>query len=455
MTQPHLFDPHTGERLQPKFDPYTGKPLVSEEVIEQVKADTVEATLVNTTPNVSVNAETQQTLVQSQIELTKAEEARTDQMMELAQNTSVGQLTPEQILGALTPAQVKQAHELAAKVKSNDTVSIQSFGYEVQSRLDNQADKILSQANTRDLEVVNESLVGLMTQLNQVTPDDIAKARKKGLFGFLKKSAETKLFELKTKAQTVERSIVDVKSQLQAHRNEMTKDLQLIDQMFMNARDYFEDLNVTIAAGQLSLNQMRQELQQLQAEYERTQDPLLSQDIQNLMQNIALMDQKIHDLILVQDVTLQQGYQLGLMKRNATSLVQKLDNSVNVVIPIWKSQIGMSISLLKSETALKAQQAVNEMTDQLISSVSRQVKDATIATAEANNRDVVSIETVREGHKNLIEAAEKYIDITENGMIRRQQVQKELAESSQRLQLALENAAEKMINAPESIKKLS
>lgn len=424
---------------RPKFDAMTGEPIIYDDEIANIGGQVVDT-------KSQVAQSNQQAEFISQEAMRDVHHMRDvySQKSELVAKTQ--NLTPTQILDGLSDEERQKAYQISQTVSLNDDRSIQEFGHDVQAKLDAFSDANLARASMQDSEMAGELLMNLMTELKEVSPEDLANSRKKGLIPFFRKKVETKIFETLQKTKSVQENITNIQTQILNQHSRLMEDMANLDQTYHQTKAYFDELTLTIAGGQLAIVDMKEnQLKAMQEEYQKTGDPMLGHEIQTAMQTISSMSQKLNDLILVQNVILNQSYQMAITKRSQQVLTNKLLNTNNIVIPIWKDQISMSIQLLRSEESISTLNTINETTNKLIAGVSGQVKDAAIATAKLDNTDVIQLETIKKLHTDLIDTTNTILEIQENGEARHQRIQKEVKDSQLRLQESVTKASNKML----------
>lgn len=107
--------------------------------------------------------------------------------------------TPATVLNALTPMQLEKAKAIARELNLQDSKSVMKFGYQSQQKLEAASDQLLRSTNGNDNEEIARMITHLMSSVNEVMPDDIAKARKAGLFPWAKKKAKQRMLLCKLK----------------------------------------------------------------------------------------------------------------------------------------------------------------------------------------------------------------------------------------------------------------
>jgi uncharacterized protein YaaN involved in tellurite resistance len=120
------------------------------------------------------------------------------------------------------------------------------------------------------------------------------------------------------------------------------------------------------------------------------------------------------------------GPQTRLLQNNDTVMIEKIDTSLMNTIPLWKSQMVISMGLERSHQATQAQAAVTNMTNELLKKNSEMLKMGTINTAREAERGIVELETLKKTNQDLISTLDEVMKIQSEGRQKRAEAEKEL-----------------------------
>ena len=217
---------------------------------------------------------------------------------------------------------------------------------------------------------------------------------------------------------------MEIVSALQGHQKQLISDATMLDELYKQNEQYYHELTLYIIAGELKLRRLREEeLPPLLAKAQETANPADAQAASDFSQLIERFDKRIHDLKLTRMVSVQMGPQIRLMQQNDNVLAERIQSTIANTIPLWKSQMVISLGMQHAEEALKAQKSVTDMTNDLLRSNAERLKMGTIETAKEAERGVVDLETIRVANTALIET------LTEVQRIQREGAQKRAAAS--------------------------
>ena len=118
--------------------------------------------------------------------------------------------------------------------------------------------------------------------------------------------------------------------------------------------------------------------------------------------------------------------QIRLLQNNDAELIEKIQSSITNTIPLWKNQMVLALGINDAKKALKEQQAVTNLTNEMLVKNSETLKQGTIDIAKESERAIVDIETLKKTNKNLIDTLDSVIKIHEDGRVKRAQAEEEL-----------------------------
>ena len=95
-------------------------------------------------------------------------------------------------------------------------------------------------------------------------------------------------------------------------------------------------------------------------------------------------------------------------------------------IPLWKSQMVLSLGLAHSQQAMEAQRAVTDMTNELLKKNADALKTATVETAKESERGIVDMETLKHTNESLISTLDEVMRIQDEGRQKRREAEAEI-----------------------------
>ena len=359
-------------------------------------------------------------MAEEKIVLTLNEEVQEEkkvEMPEIPQNS----YSEEDIL---TEEQKKQVDEFVKQIDLTQSNVVLQYGSAAQRKIANFSDNTLQSVKTKDLGETGEMLSDLIVELKGF---DAIETEKKGIAAFFKKQSN-KASALKSKYDAAEKNVDRIVHSLEDHQIQLMKDIELLDQLYEKNMTNFKELTMYILAGKKKLKEVREN--ELPVLIEKAQRSGLAEDSQKANDLAGLcerFEKKIYDLELTRNVALQMGPQIRLVQNNDTLMTEKIQSTIVNTIPLWKSQMVIALGLHHSQQAIKAQQAVDEMTNSLLRKNADTLKQATIEVARESEKGIVDIETLKHTNSQLISTLDEVVKIQDEGRQKRQEAEMELA----------------------------
>lgn len=309
------------------------------------------------------------------------------------------------------------------RIDISDSETVLKYGNAAQMKISQFSDKILEDVKTKDTGAISEMLTNLVAELKGF---DVDEGKKGGLFGLFKKAGNS-LTQLKAKFDKVEENVAEIVTQLQSHQKQLISDAKMLDELYAQNEQYYHELTLYIISGEMKLRQLReQELPPLLAKAQETADPADAQVANDFAQLIERFEKRIHDLKLTRMVSVQMGPQIRLMQNNDNVLAERIQSTIVNTVPLWKSQMVIALGMQHAESALNAQKAVTDMTNELLRSNAERLKMGTIETAKEAERGVVDLETIRVANTALIDTLTEVQKIQREGAQKRAEASIEL-----------------------------
>ena len=322
----------------------------------------------------------------------------------------------------LTEQEKAAVNEFSKKIDVRDTNQVLQYGAAAQKSVASFSESALANVRNKDMGEIGEDLSRLVVELKGFG----APEEKKGLAGLFKKTGN-RIETMKAQYNKVEANVDKIAQNLENHQITLLKDVAMFDQMYELNLKYYKELTMYILAGKKRLVDVRAgELEELRKKAEQSG---LAEDAQAYNDLVSMCDRfekKLHDLELTRMVSIQMGPQTRLLQNNDTLMIEKIQSSLVNTIPLWKSQMVLALGMEHSRQATAAQNAVTEMTNELLKKNADTLKMGTIATAKEAERSVVDIETLQHTNEQLISTLDEVARIQKEGAAKRKAAEAEL-----------------------------
>lgn len=316
--------------------------------------------------------------------------------------------------------------ELTKQIKPMDNDSLLNYGTSAQSDMSQFSHRILNEVKTTDVGPVGESLNGLMSKLKSVNPDELNPENQSKLKRIFRRT-KASVNEIFSKMQSVGSQIDRISIELDKHKNNLNKDIGMLDELYHLNKTYFDELTLYIEAAKRKQQVIQQEdMPKLNAQAESTGNQMDVQAVSDMEQFIDRLDKRIYDLKLSRQIAIQTAPQIRMIQNVNHALAEKIQSSILTSIPLWKNQMSIALTLMRQRNAFSAQKAVTDTTNNLLLKNSELLKQNAVATATENERGVVDIETLKTTQQDIIDTIEQTLQIQEQGRNKRKQAETEL-----------------------------
>lgn len=360
---------------------------------------------------------------------------------ELSLETSKGQLTTLSKNTSLEDQ--KRVKELVTQIDMGNTASIISFGVPAQRGLTERSDALLSGVRNKDTGPAGEVMNGLMVQIRGLGLNDLKPGEKPGFFAKLL-SKLTPVQKFIQQYESIESQVDSMVNRLENHKRTLERDIIVLDGMYDEALDFFNNLAFFIEAGELKLEDVRNvDIPTLETEVQQADEHTSmakANELRDLIERANDLERRVHDLKLTRQVTMQMLPQLRMIQDVDKGLVTKIQGSVLTTIPLWKTQIAMAITLWRQAEAVKTTKAVTDATNEMLEKNSALLKENSGAARREIERGVVDIETVKKVNQDLIATITEAVQIAEEGHKARVAAQADMINCEGKLKAALINA---------------
>ena len=324
----------------------------------------------------------------------------------------------------LTEAEKKAVDEFNSKIDIYDSTQILQFGSAAQDKISRFSDTVLENVKTKQTGDAGDLLAELVAEIK--TFDSVAAPPKTGI-SKLFYSAKKEFNKILASYSKVEKNIDSIEGGLEKNKIQLLTDVNMFDTMYDKNLEYFKEVSLYIIAGERKLKELRETvLPELQKKAKESGDQIDAQKVNDLEAQINRFEKKIYDLKTTRIISIQMAPQIRLLQNADAELVEKIQSSITNTIPLWKNQMVLALGITNTQKALKNQQAVSKLTNDMLKKNSETLKQGSISIAQESERAIIDIETLRKTNKDIVDTLESVIKIHEEGRAKRVEAEKEL-----------------------------
>ncbi|SPJ23806.1 toxic anion resistance protein [Palleronia abyssalis] len=315
-----------------------------------------------------------------------------------------------------------------SQIDITDTGSIIGFGAPAQEELQQISQSMLADVKNKDIGPAGDSLRAMVSALRGFSSAELDARRNRTFFErMLGRAAPLSRFI--AKYEDVQAQIDDITGQLHRHEHQLLKDIKALDVLYEKTLNFYDELALYIAAGQEKLRRLDAEdipAAEAAAADGRGDDVIDSQQLRDLRAARDDLERRVHDLKLTRQVTMQSLPSIRLVQENDKSLVMKINSTLVNTVPLWETQLAQAVTIQRSEDAADAVKSANDLTNDLLTSNAKNLREANAKVRTQVERGVFDIEAVKSANAELIATIEESLQIADQGKKARAEAEGEL-----------------------------
>ncbi|MDN7786016.1 toxic anion resistance protein [Burkholderia contaminans] len=331
---------------------------------------------------------------------------------------------------------------IRTSIDIESSTAVLSFGDDAMRELSAYSDRILADVKGKDVGEAGALLSNLQDQIRSLDPESL---QKQGFVSRMLGTAQRAVERFVRRYEDVSSQINEVALRLEIWREAMRRDIAMLDDLHANGVQYVKNLDTYITAGEQYVAEFRQsrmpELQAAMSGLSDDERALQQEKVQDLARNIDRLERKVHDLKLARMVGLQRLPQIRIVQNGDALLVDKIHTAIHTAIPAWKAQFITALALERQKQAYETQQAVVDMTNELLRKNAEQLHRSATSIEQASQRSVIDIESVRHANELLLRTVGDVMEIQAEGRKNRAAVEVELKKLESDLRTSLARQA--------------
>jgi uncharacterized protein YaaN involved in tellurite resistance len=349
----------------------------------------------------------------------------------------------------LEQADAPQSAEIRARMDEldmGDTQSIISFGSAAQAELQEISQAMLQDVRNKDVGPAGDSLRGIVTTIRGFSVSELDVRRERSWWEKLIGRAAP-FAKFTAKFEKVQGQIDRITDNLLTHEHTLLKDIKSLDMLYEKTLQFYDELALYIAAGEAKLAELDATVIPAKAaEVEKAAEEdqvMVAQELRDMRAARDDLERRVHDLKLTRQVTMQSLPSIRLVQENDKSLVTKINSTLVNTVPLWETQLAQAVTIQRSFEAAKAVREANDLTNELLTSNAKNLRESNKVIREEMERGVFDIEAVKAANADLIGTIEESLQIADAGKAKRAAAEVELKEMEARLRDTLASARAK------------
>jgi len=328
----------------------------------------------------------------------------------------------------------------------DDTQSIISFGSAAQAELQEISQAMLQDVRNKDVGPAGDSLRGIVTTIRGFSVSELDVRRDRSWWEKLIGRAAP-FAKFTAKFEKVQEQIDRITDNLLNHEHTLLKDIKSLDMLYEKTLQFYDELALYIAAGEAKIAELDATvIPAKEAEVNAVPEEeqvMMAQELRDLRAARDDLERRVHDLKLTRQVTMQSLPSIRLVQENDKSLVTKINSTLVNTVPLWETQLAQAVTIQRSFEAAKAVREANDLTNELLTSNAKNLRDSNKVIREEMERGVFDIEAVKAANADLIGTIEESLQIADAGKAKRAAAEHDLKEMETKLRDTLASAKAK------------
>ncbi len=327
--------------------------------------------------------------------VTAPADAVLDAKIEEAKNFNIAVKTDEIKQQLATSDEIDK---LVSTINVNDSQTIVKFGAEAADEISRASDQVLNSMSIDQINDTGTMLKNLAAIMDQFDIKEI-QDDKPGFFGSLKKKIE----KILSKYDTMGKEIDKIYVQLKQYESEIEQANQKLDSMYDANIGYYQQLVKYIMAGEQGVKELDAFIEEYKKKVEAAPDDgTIRMDLSNLQQMREILDQRVMDLKIAENVALQTVPMLKTMEYSNLNLVRKINSAFIITMPVFKQALAQAIMLKRQKIQAESLAALDEKTNEMLIKNAQNTVEQSKMVASMSATSSIKVETLQQTWQTIV-----------------------------------------------------
>lgn len=292
----------------------------------------------------------------------------------------------------------EEIDKLVSTINVNDSSTVVKFGAEAADEISKASDQVLNSMSLAQINDTGNMMKALANIMDQFDIDEI-KDDKPGFFGSLKK----KLEKILSKYDNMGKDIDKIYVQLKQYETEIETNNKKLDDMYEANLGYYQQLVKYIMAGEQGVKELDAFIEDYKKKVEANPDDgTIRMDLSNLQQMREILDQRVMDLKVAENVALQTVPMLKTMEYSNLNLVRKINSAFIITMPVFKQALAQAIMLKRQRIQAESMAALDEKTNEMLIKNAQNTVDQSKMVAAMSANSSIKVETLQQTWQTIV-----------------------------------------------------
>jgi uncharacterized protein YaaN involved in tellurite resistance len=315
-----------------------------------------------------------------------------------------------------------EVDKLVSTININDMNSIVKFGAGAAEEVSKASDQVLQSMNMSQINDSGEMLQALSNVMAQFDIKELTE-EKKGFFANLRKQLDKLLEKYHTMGEDVDKIYV----QLKKYETEISQSNVKLETMYNANIEYYKQLLIYIKAGEQACVELDQYIEDFRAKVAANPESgTVAMDLQTLEQTRSIMEQRVMDLKIAENVAMQSIPMLKTMEFSNVNLIRKINSAFIITMPVFKQALAQAVMLKRQKIQVESMAALDEKTNELLLKNAQNTVEQSKLIAKMANGSSIQVETLEKTWQTIVSGIEETKKIQEEAHAKRIEDSKKL-----------------------------
>ena len=294
---------------------------------------------------------------------------------------------------------------LTDKLDLTDTRTLVTFGKEAADEISKCSDTILNSVEMDKIEGAGQLMKSLTVIMDKFDVKELSEEKN----GFLSKifgNAKTQLDKILNKYNTMGGEVEKIYIELKRYEQEIAESNNRLEDLYNTNMEYYKLLAKYILAGEEGCRQIDEYRKGVQAQYDQTGDHALSMQLQNLDMGKQMLEQRVQDLRIAENVALQTIPMLKAMEYSNLNLSRKINSAFIITLPVFKQSLAQAVLLKRQKVQADAMAALDAKTNEMLLKNAQNTVEQTKLTTQLASGSSVKMETLEQTWRTIMQGIE-------------------------------------------------
>lgn len=307
---------------------------------------------------------------------------------------------------------------LSDKLDIMNSESLVSFGKEVAEEISKCSDAILNSVDMEKIEGSGELMKTLTNIMDKFDVKELSE-EKQGFFAKLFGDAKSQLDKLLSKYNTMGSEVEKIYIELRKYEEEIKESNKKLGTMYETNMTFYQDLTKYILAGELGCQQIEEYRKKIEDQYIQTNDPGLQVQLQTLDMGKQMLEQRVQDLRIAENVALQTIPMIKAMEFSNLNLARKINSAFIITLPVFKQNLARAVLLKRQKIQADAMSALDEKTNEMLLRNAENTMTQTKLTAQLASGSSIKMETLEASWRTIMQGIDETRKIQEEASRKR------------------------------------